>query len=461
MPLAAPIGSGLGIRNPYNIRIILESVNVPVIVDAGVGTASDAAIAMELGCDGVLMNTAIAGARDPWPWPEPCGWPSRAGAWPSRPAASARSSTRPRPRPSRACPIGRAEAHPRHRPGPGRRARARVGHRGVPGRRAAGGPASGERPRAAELARLGHALRALTTAYGARLIVNDRVDVALAVGADAVQRTSTSLPIAEILAVSDKRLRVGASVHSVPRPSPRPRPAPIGSCSVPSTPPVQAVLRAAAGARPAGRGRSRGEHSRRGHRRHHPRSGGGVRRAAPRPGCDLRDLSAPSPATATRQFLERLAQPAASGTGPLGPRRPRGPRYNEVVIVGAGVIGCATAYELAKAGCAVTLLERATPGAEASGAAAGMLTTPGEPAATAFHRLAIASWRLYPAVARSFATTGIDVEHVTRGTVYPLFTAQDLRQAEVRGLRPSTPSSASRPGTVPKPMPGSWPSPAR
>jgi len=65
MPLGAPIGSGLGIRNPYNIRIILETVNVPVIVDAGVGTASDAAIAMELGCDGVLMNTGIAGARDP------------------------------------------------------------------------------------------------------------------------------------------------------------------------------------------------------------------------------------------------------------------------------------------------------------------------------------------------------------------------------------------------------------
>ncbi|HJV67454.1 MAG TPA: thiazole synthase [Geomonas sp.] len=65
MPLGAPIGSGLGIRNPYNIRIIMETVKVPVIVDAGVGTASDAAIAMELGCDGVLMNTAIAGAKDP------------------------------------------------------------------------------------------------------------------------------------------------------------------------------------------------------------------------------------------------------------------------------------------------------------------------------------------------------------------------------------------------------------
>ncbi|MGD8546560.1 MAG: thiazole synthase [Thiohalophilus sp.] len=65
MPLAAPIGSGLGIRNPYNIRFIIEELKVPVLVDAGVGTASDAAVAMELGCDGVLMNTAIAGAQDP------------------------------------------------------------------------------------------------------------------------------------------------------------------------------------------------------------------------------------------------------------------------------------------------------------------------------------------------------------------------------------------------------------
>jgi thiazole synthase len=65
MPLAAPIGSGLGIRNPYSITIIREQAGVPVIVDAGVGTASDAAVAMELGCDGVLMNTAIALAKDP------------------------------------------------------------------------------------------------------------------------------------------------------------------------------------------------------------------------------------------------------------------------------------------------------------------------------------------------------------------------------------------------------------
>jgi len=65
MPLGAPIGSGLGIQNPYNIRLILENAKVPIIVDAGVGTASDASTAMELGCDGVLMNTAIAEAKNP------------------------------------------------------------------------------------------------------------------------------------------------------------------------------------------------------------------------------------------------------------------------------------------------------------------------------------------------------------------------------------------------------------
>jgi len=65
MPLGAPIGSGLGIQNPVNIRLIVEQASVPIIVDAGVGTASDAAVAMELGCDGVLMNTAIAEARNP------------------------------------------------------------------------------------------------------------------------------------------------------------------------------------------------------------------------------------------------------------------------------------------------------------------------------------------------------------------------------------------------------------
>lgn len=65
MPLAAPIGSGLGVRNPYNILTIVENAGVPILVDAGVGCASDAAIAMELGCDGVLMNTAIAAAKNP------------------------------------------------------------------------------------------------------------------------------------------------------------------------------------------------------------------------------------------------------------------------------------------------------------------------------------------------------------------------------------------------------------
>jgi thiazole synthase len=65
MPLAAPIGSGLGIRNPHNLRIIIENAKVPVIVDAGVGTASDAAVALELGCDGVLINSAIAHAKEP------------------------------------------------------------------------------------------------------------------------------------------------------------------------------------------------------------------------------------------------------------------------------------------------------------------------------------------------------------------------------------------------------------
>jgi thiazole synthase len=65
MPLGSLIGSGLGVQNPVTIRLIVEQARVPVIVDAGVGTASDAAIAMELGCDGVLMNTAIAEARDP------------------------------------------------------------------------------------------------------------------------------------------------------------------------------------------------------------------------------------------------------------------------------------------------------------------------------------------------------------------------------------------------------------
>ncbi len=105
----------------------------------------------------------------------------------------------------------------------------------------------------------------------------------------------------------------------------------------------------------------------------------------------------------------------------------------KVVVVGGGIIGCACAWELAKAGCAVTLLERATPGAEASGAAAGLLAPLGEASAGAFRDLAVASWRLYPSVVRELRErTGVDVEYVSRGTIYPLFTARDVREAEER-----------------------------
>jgi glycine oxidase len=103
------------------------------------------------------------------------------------------------------------------------------------------------------------------------------------------------------------------------------------------------------------------------------------------------------------------------------------------LIIGGGIIGCATALELAKAGCAVTVVERATPGAEASGAAAGLLAPLGGFSETAFGHLAIESWRRYPAVVRELRDrTGIDVEHVTRGTIYPLASAEDVRGAEAR-----------------------------
>ena len=99
MPLGAPIGSGMGIRNPYNLAIIVEQAGVPVICDAGVGTASDAAIAMELGCDGVLMASAIARAEDPVKMAramrgavvEPAGSPTRRAA--SRAARTREAST--------------------------------------------------------------------------------------------------------------------------------------------------------------------------------------------------------------------------------------------------------------------------------------------------------------------------------------------------------------------------------
>jgi len=105
----------------------------------------------------------------------------------------------------------------------------------------------------------------------------------------------------------------------------------------------------------------------------------------------------------------------------------------KVLVVGAGVIGCSVAFELAKAGCAVTLVERSTPGAEASGAAAGILSALAEGRVTHYSRLALASWRLFPSVATELRDrTGIDVEYVTRGAIYPLATAADVRRAESR-----------------------------
>jgi len=105
----------------------------------------------------------------------------------------------------------------------------------------------------------------------------------------------------------------------------------------------------------------------------------------------------------------------------------------KILVIGAGIIGCATAYELAKAGCAVTVLERATPGAEASGAAAGLLLPLGDSADTPYARLAMESWRRYPETVRELRErTGIDVEYVTRGTIHTLATAEDVRAAEAR-----------------------------
>ncbi len=105
-----------------------------------------------------------------------------------------------------------------------------------------------------------------------------------------------------------------------------------------------------------------------------------------------------------------------------------------VLVVGGGIIGCACAWELARAGCVVTVVERGQAGAEASSAAAGLLAPTGESTGAAFERLAIESWRLYPQVARSLRDlTGIDPEHVTRGTVYPLTGEPGAAAAWTRG----------------------------
>ncbi len=103
MPLGSPIGSGLGIRNPHAIALCREAVSVPLILDAGIGTASDAALAMELGCDAVLAATAVSRARDPEAMARPCAWPSRPDGWPAGPGASPACTT-PRRRPPTGLP---------------------------------------------------------------------------------------------------------------------------------------------------------------------------------------------------------------------------------------------------------------------------------------------------------------------------------------------------------------------
>ena len=210
---------GLGIRNPYNIKIILEAVTVPVIVDAGVGTASDAAIAMELGCDGVLMNTAIAGAKDPVAMatrheagrrgraPRLQGRPHRQEALRHR-VLAARGRARLDKLGFALCLVtDRARRSPRI---PSR------DRRGVPRRRASSAVQLREKDlERARAALPGRPLREVTRRHGARPVVNDRADVALAVGADGVQRTGTSLPvwgapIDQPVGLPDRRLRAFA-----------------------------------------------------------------------------------------------------------------------------------------------------------------------------------------------------------------------------------------------------------
>ncbi len=105
MPLGSPIGSGMGIANPYNLRLIVESARVPVILDAGIGTASDAALAMEAGCDAVLLASADLARRGPrCGWRPRCAWRSRPATAPATPAASRAASTPRRRRPVEGVP---------------------------------------------------------------------------------------------------------------------------------------------------------------------------------------------------------------------------------------------------------------------------------------------------------------------------------------------------------------------
>src|SRR5262249_48735494 len=129
----------------------------------------------------------------------------------------------------------------------------------------------------------------------------------------------------------------------------------------------------------------------------------------------------------TRGHLGADRRRVARRRGPSLPRR-AGSRRMKVLVVGGGIIGCAAAYELARAGCRVTVFERGTPGGEASTAAAGLLAPIDESTETSFARLALASWRLYPDVVRDLEErTGIDVEYVTRGTIYPTSAAEKRR----------------------------------
>ena len=214
MPLGAPIGSGLGIRNPYNIRIILETVKVPVIVDAGVGTASDAAIAMELGCDGVLMNTGIAGARDPIAMAEAMKLAIiagrlayKAGRIPRKLYATASSPLEGYSRIDfRQDKAGSLRCRMAEKPPVDFSLYLITDRKQVPGgdlcaavEEALRGGVRAVQLRekdlsGRELYELACRVRACTSRYGAKLLLNDRLDIALAAGADGVHLGESSLP---------------------------------------------------------------------------------------------------------------------------------------------------------------------------------------------------------------------------------------------------------------------------